>query len=334
MADEITDGIQEIPIVTDQEQEDFEKSLAADEKALDESLSKKGGQASPKEEVVTEPKSKAGAQETSKTDDEKAKEEAAKKAAESKEPTKWEKAKAREAEAWKKIEAEKAELKVERERIAAERTAPKQQAQVQNKITSKDYEIEADRRELRYQKLLNKKNSEGELSESESKEMTRAQYEAELCRDEAKRLAHQEAIEASSAKQTQQSKEQQNQSWLRAKSEFPEALEKGTPLNLALVDFIDKHQEFIAAVPDGPYAATLFVKAQLEASRVPVLEQEKTTLTEKNAQLQKRVDELVLATSLTGGGSGGLSRPTGERKFEDMTTNEQEKILDQQYAVP
>lgn len=327
-----TDGnIVEIPIVTETDQEDFEKSLAADEAALEASLSKSGAQApAPKDEAITETEPKAGTQEPSKEEKQKAEAEAAEKAAQAKEPTKWEKAKAREAEAWKKIEAEKAELKAERERIASERQ--QHQPKQQDRIDAKTAELAIYKREARVNQLKAEK-TERELTEAEQEEMAAAKYELKQLR-----AIHAEAVqEESKAAQTEQRKQQsvaqQNESWQRARTEFPEALEKGTPLNIALVDFIGKNEDFIATVPNGPYAATMFVKAQLEASRVPVLEQEKTALTEKNAQLQKRVDELTAATSLNGGGNGGLSRPGATRNFNEMSTKDMEAQLDREFAA-
>ena len=330
MATEQIGEVEEMPIVLDQEQEAFEKEFQADEKALADSLVKKGIQAPPAKTDApkTEPDPKAGTEETPKKVDEKVVEDKSP----DKELTKYEKAKAREAEAWKKIEAEKAELKAERERIANEKTAKQPAKQQTNEPDSKAYDSYADKRELVYQRLTAKLNKDGELTEVETKEMNRALYDSETAREEAKRLAAHEANQAQNNQQVQQSQEQQNQSWQKAKAEFPEALDKGTPLNIALVDFISKNEDFIRTVPNGPYAATMFVKAQLEASRVPVLEKDLTVLKDTNSQLQKRVEELTAATSLSAGGNGGLSRPSGERSFGQMNTKEMEAYLDREYA--
>jgi len=287
-------------------------SLAADEAAL-EALSKAPAQEPAKTAVETKPVKDAGTLETPKPV------EAPK--GETPAETKYDQAKKkseeREAKAWQKINDDKAALAAERAAFQKEREAAKPQPQAEKKYSSADFHRHSDIKELQYHRLM---------AEGKEEDANEALAEAKLARREAQQLEREEKNRPAQAPVQQQAAQidqsKVNESWSRAKQEFPEMTDKESTLNKALVEFISQNREVID-FPDGPYLATVFVKNRLEASRVPALETE-------NKQLKTRVAELEQATSVSGGGATG-QRPGAVKKFGDMSLEEMDREMQSEY---
>lgn len=215
------------------------------------------------------------------------------------EGSKFQKEKARQENAWTKINEQKAELQRKEQEILAreQEIAKKAQANAEPKYSAEDYDKAADKWE-----------KEGKFDLAES------------ARSEAKKLRANppQTEKAPAARQNDVQFEQaQNQSWLKAQTECPEIAKKDSPLRQKTIEFIKANPEVLDAV-NGPYLATKFVQYQMEAARVPDLQQKLESLTAK-------VKELEALTSITGGGNPA-SLP-GERSFDDMSLAEQEAEL-------
>lgn len=142
---------------------------------------------------------------------------------------------------------------------------------------------------------------------------------AEAARAEAKRLRESpsEADQARAAQSQAQLEAAQKQSFAKARQEFPEVGQKGSPLHTALMEFL-KEEPGVLDHPNGVYIASVFVKNRLEAARVP-------DLVKENDSLKSRVKELEALVTIPGGGPGKLPAP---KSFEEMSLKEMEAELD------
>lgn len=267
-------------------------------------LEDKAAQPPPKPEDANEagkPADKPGTQDAAKPEDKKPETEP--------QPPKsrFQKEQDRQAKTWQKINEEKETLKKEREQIEAEKARwqaeqAEQKRQQQPTFTAEDYEKAAERWESEGKYDL---AEQARAAAEEMKKQPSAEAQAR------QRQAHDAFLRAQGA------------AWAKAKAEVPEIMDKSSPANAKLVEFLNQHPQVMRDT-EGPYLATLFVRDSIAASRVP-------ELLKQVEQLQGKVKELEALTSFPGGGVA--QTPRGEPDFASLSTSDMEKAIEEDLAL-
>src|SRR5215471_1362466 len=118
--------------------------------------------------------------------------------------------------------------------------------------------------------------------------------------------------------------------WATLKSDLPEALVAGSPLNKALIEYVGKNGAILNG-PDGVYRAAIQVgremvsKLERESARVPQLTADLEAANKKIAGLEA---ELQRATSLPGGEALNRGEGPGGKPFGELSTGEMQSRLE------
>lgn len=272
--------------------------------------------------------------------------------------TPYQKAKRRESEAWKKINESKEELRLKEETLAArerqlaqarqDRADRRERRPAEGEYTREQYQSYAARWEanaLRYEAEARRLEAAGDYDEAD-RQQAAAQKDRALAA-----AARQKASEMPAGRAGSQAagepgsaaggaanghgdpETEQRRAWAAVKADVPESLVAGSPLNAALIEFIQKNGQ-VLDTPDGVYRAVIQTGRQMvsklerEAARVPELTAANTALTEKIKGLESELQRL---TSLPGGEA--LNRGASAAKaFGDMPAKEREAILEAELA--
>lgn len=111
------------------------------------------------------------------------------------------------------------------------------------------------------------------------------------------------------------------QSWEKAKTDYPDLMAPGSPLNHEFRKFAAENAD-IFEHPKAPILVAEFIDAKLRAARLP-------ELTATITKLQNELQELRTRTSIPSGGSAPNQNP---RKFTDLSLTEMEAELEREFA--
>ena len=237
-------------------------------------------------------------------------------------PSRFEKERARQQNQWQQIAAEKerlarerAEFEAERKRLAQEREATSKArfSKAQYEQAAEGYAAEAKRLE-----------DAGDFDRADE-----ARALAKLARNAAAQ-APATAEPAAAPAATPNLDAALTASWTKAKAELPAVLEKGSPLNAAVSQFLQSHPALFEQ-PDGPYLAVKACAAALESVNVAGLAAEREAQAKEITTLKARVKELEAATSVAA--AAGPTGATSQARFEDLPLDEQRRQLKQALAL-
>lgn len=102
----------------------------------------------------------------------------------------------------------------------------------------------------------------------------------------------------------------------------PELLKKGSPIEIQMSDLLQKHGALFSMIPDGFRHAEAIAKLRLDAADTPTL---RTQLATAKAEIDRLNGKLAPTP-------GGVTTVQSQKKFEDMTSAEQEKYLERAAA--
>jgi len=236
--------------------------------------------------------------------------------------TPYEKSKRRQDKAWKQITAEKDQLKKERETLEAERRqieqAKQQRATPPEKPKHNGFTAE------QYDEAAKDFEAEGKLEARD-----KALAVAKRLRDEEQKQQGGAADEGQLIKLptggriTAQEQAAMQQHWQanlqKLGKEHPELAEEGTPMRTEVTRLL-KEFPILHTSGDGINYAVQIAGLQLQANRVPDLEQQLT-------DAQQEISRLTELTSLHPGGPG---HKPAERKINDLPLDEAEQELREQ----
>ncbi len=201
------------------------------------------------------------------------------KAADTKEPSRYQKERERQAEAWKKIEAEKEAVRKERAEIEAARKPKEQAFKDQDGYTAQDY------RNAAQKAFDDMQQAKADLDDDKAKEAEGYVLHFQQMEQQARQAEHQAARRAAAD---------------FAVNQFPELKDPKNPLRIE-ADKIRAEYPILDQHPDGLKIAPVLAKYRMQAGEVPALKKQIEELTKEKA----RLEGLTVI-----GGSGPTKRPS------------------------